>query len=109
MKVNFVDEYGDTLYSDSMDTIPRVSDSVLFEEDTYRVKAVIWDIAKGDIIVELSSTPEKVIKESSPVINNQHEVRLALQKAEKALKETKSLRNEFLNMRQFIKTLSPKK
>lgn len=109
MEVQFVDEYEDVLHTESMDTFPRVSDSVLFEDDTYRVKSVRWDIVKNIVIVELSSTPEKIVKESAPEINNQHEIRFALQKAERALKETKTLRNEFLNMRQFIKTLQTKK
>ena len=98
MEVHFVDEYQDTLYISNNTNIPRVSDFVSFKEDTYRVKRVLWDIVKDVITVELTSSPEKAIKESAPEVNNVHEVRLALQKAERALKETKTLRNELFTV-----------
>ena len=109
MRVKYVDEYGDELADLRADIMPRHQDRVVVKQDTYFVKDIIWDLDEEIVTVELSFSSEKAVKEEAPVVNNLHESKLALQKAEQALKETKSLKAELFTVRQFVKSQQTKK
>ena len=104
MKVTFIDEYDEELLITESGPVPRVDDSVLIDEEKYYVKDVTWNINTQQVKVMLSETQKHERKEEPVVITSGlKEAKLAIEKADRALKETKTLRTELVTVRQFLK------
>jgi len=104
MKVNFIDEYDEELLEIESGPIPRVDDLVIIDEEKYYVTDVIWNINNRDVSVMISETKNHKRKEP-PLKEDGYsdKAREAIESANKALKEVKSLRNEVSNIRQYLK------
>ena len=65
MKINYHNEYADLIHSVNSDMAPSVGQAVIFEDEEYRVKNVIWMIERDYIIVELTQSMVKSTQKES--------------------------------------------
>lgn len=106
MIVNFIDEYDESLLLKDIVCVPKIGETVIIDDVDYFVKNVVHEFdatVPESITVVLSEVPLRE-KPSIAVANPTNESAKAEQLANKALKEVKTLRNDFSNLRSFIKT-----
>jgi len=106
MKINYQDEYGEQLYSTNGDITPSIGQSVIFDDEDYRVKNVTWMIEHGYVIVEITqNTVRSTQKESadSGRLNEMHNAILAVNKRQDASeKKGRALNEQIGSIRKHI-------
>lgn len=106
MIINFFDEYDECVFRGLTDHAPRIGETVIIDDNSYFVKNVVHEfsssqIGAAELNIILSEMPQRektAITISAPI----NESAKAEQLANKALKEVKTLRNDFLNLRGYI-------
>ena len=65
MKIYYQDEYGEELYTAyNKNSVPRIGETVIIEEEEYKVRDVIWKGDGDDVIVEITQNLVRAVKET---------------------------------------------
>ena len=65
MKIYYQDEYGEELYTAyNKNAVPRIGETVIIEEEEYKVRDVIWKGDGDDVIVEITQNLVRAVKET---------------------------------------------
>ena len=106
MKIQYQDEYGESLYSTNTDVIPSIGQSVIFEDEDYRVKNVTWMIEHNYVIIEITQNMIKSSQKedsSSGRLNEMHNAILAVNKRQDAgEKKGRALNEQLTTVRKHI-------
>jgi len=60
MKIYYQDEYGVVIYTATATLVPQAGNTVIFQQDTYRVSSVAWAIELDQIIVSVTQNQTKL-------------------------------------------------
>ena len=107
MNIIYEDEYGVDMYSTNSDVVPRIGESILFQDEYYRIKSVTWDIERHSVVI---SVTQNTVKEPADDGTDRRlsEVKNAIIKTNKRLdaqeKKSGALDEKFTSMRTFIKS-----
>ena len=108
MKIQYQDEYGESLHIADVDVIPSVGHSVIFADEDYRVKSVTWVIEHGYIIVEITQNAVKSVQkesDNSGRLNEMHNAILAVNKRQDASeKKGRAITEKVSSIRKHINT-----
>lgn len=92
MIVRFINEYGDNVFiSNNSSMIPRIDETVIVDEEEYRVSSVVWQMHNNLVVVELRM-PTNNRTEGEPVNDTV------------GLREMTSLRRDIEDLRQSRET-----
>lgn len=65
MKIYYQDEYGEELYTAyNKSAVPRIGESVVIDEEEYKVRDVVWKADSDDVIVEITQNLVRASKET---------------------------------------------
>ncbi len=67
MKIQYEDEYGETIYTTTADMVPTTGEFIIFRDEEYRVKSVTWVIEYNTIVVVIT---QNMVKTSAKDDNN---------------------------------------
>lgn len=111
MIIQYIDEYDEELLEQESMMVPRLKDRICIDNDYYFVTDIVWNLNQKKIIISLSENIKSDKPKESKVHDNGalSEAKQAAKLAEKALKETKDIKDEFISLRQFIKSQKGKK
>lgn len=106
MKIDFIDEYDEVIFSKYLSSVPAVNDIVIINDESYFVKTVIRDVVNDTCSIILSEFLRTEKKENSLIGNNTvtNETRLLQKDITQVLKEVKSLRNEVSSLKSSVKS-----
>ena len=108
MKIHFQDEYGEILHSMDADVVPRVGEIVMFRDEDYRVKSVIWIIEHGYVIVEVTQNAIRTVQkesDNSARLNDMNNAILAVNKRQDASeKKGRAITEKVTSIRKHINT-----
>lgn len=108
MKIQYQDEYGESLYTADTDVIPSVGHSIIFADEDYRVKSVIWIIEHGYVIVEVTQNAIRTVQkesDNSARLNDMNNAILAVNKRQDASeKKGRAITEKVTSIRKHINT-----
>jgi len=67
MKIRYEDEYGELIYSSNSDIVPSIGQTVIFANENFRIKDVLWVIEQNYVIVEIT---QNIVKSNQKEDNN---------------------------------------
>lgn len=106
MKINYQNEYTDLIYSANADIVPSIGQSVIFQDEEYRVKNVIWMIEHDYVSVELTQTVIRQTQKESTDSDRLRDVNnaiLAVNKRQDANeKKGRALNEQIVSIRKHI-------
>ena len=109
MKIQYIDEYGETLYTSELGTvaIPRGGEHVSFQGDDYRVKSVSWMLEDDTVVVELTQNLVKK-QEKDDSEGRLREAKNAIVRLEKRVdtqeKKGRLLNEQLVSVRSYLRT-----
>lgn len=60
MKIYYQDEYGVVIHTSTATVLPQAGDTVIFQQDTYRVSSVAWMIELDQVVVSVTQNQTKL-------------------------------------------------
>lgn len=112
MKIHYQDDYYETIYTAyNKDVVPRIGDSIVFSDEDYRVKDVIWAIEIDEVIVVITQNIIRAKKDDG-TDTRLAEVKNAILSIDKKVnaqeKKNKSLNEQLVSVRSYLKTQKEK-
>lgn len=60
MKIYYQDEYGVVIHTSTAAVVPSPGDTVIFQQDTYRVSSIAWEIELDQVTVSVTQNQTKL-------------------------------------------------
>lgn len=108
MKIHYQDEYHETIYTAyNKEVVPRIDDSIMFNDEDYRIKDVIWAIEIDEIIVVVTQNLINKQKDDGSTDTRLAEVNRAILNLDKKVnaqeKKGKLLSEQLVSVRTYLK------
>jgi hypothetical protein len=113
MKIHYQDDYHETIYTAyNKEVVPRIGDAIMFDEEDYRIKDVIWAVEIDEVIVMVTQNLVKNQKEDG-TDTRLAEVKSAILNLDKKVKtqekKSKLLSEQLVSVRSYLKTQKAQK
>lgn len=112
MHLIFEDEYGEELHRQDFVAVPRMDDLIILDGEEFIVKSVIWDMIQLRITVKVTQStinPVEVDDTSTRLREAKNAILAVNKRVAEQEKKVKSLREQLVSVRTFIRTQGNKK
>jgi hypothetical protein len=113
MKIQYEDDFGSAVYiAYNKDAVPRIGESIIFDNEDYRVRDIIWLIEKDEVIVVITQNsikPQKEDSESGRLAEVKNAIVTLTKQVATQTKKGKLLSEELVSVRTYLKSQKAQK